>query len=203
MTKNLKFKWVRKFIFITGLMIISQVKGQMSQALMVNGYDNINEIKSRAAFYFSYFHVSEPLNLVIEFTNQLPDGVNGAINYETNGSGIKNFHIWIRKGMTRYAKLVAFAHEMVHLKQYIKGELIQKHISCFSWQGAEFIDANHVVYEQRGWEKEALSLEKYLYRLFKNRPVITVNINHQNLPECEVNMLRSQLIDFITSTYIK
>jgi len=203
MTKNLKFKWVRNFIFIIALMIINQVKGQMSQSILVNRYDNTSDIKSRAAFYFSYFHVSEPLNLVIEFSNQLPDGVKGAIDFETNRSGIKNFHIWIRKGMTRYAKLVTFAHEMVHLKQYIKGELIQNHISCFSWQGAEFIAANYVAYEQRGWEKEALSLENYLYRLFKNRPVFAVNINHQNLPECEVNMLRGQLLDFITPTYIK
>ena len=52
------------------------------------------------------------------------------------------------------------AHEMVHAKQYIFGELDGY---SDSWKGS---DVNYYSYEDSPWEKEAYKLEEILYEKF-------------------------------------
>jgi hypothetical protein len=54
----------------------------------------------------------------------------------------------------------------VHVKQYVKGQLIEMNGPYQKWNGVMFSE-NRVSYKELPWEKEALRLEKELYELWK------------------------------------
>ena len=58
-------------------------------------------------------------------------------------------------------KMVTLAHELVHAKQYITGEL-----QFDKWKGTPEANYLHLPYEETPWEEEAYRLQEYLYERF-------------------------------------
>ena len=59
--------------------------------------------------------------------------------------------------------LIWLAHEMVHLKQFVRGELFDYENGRVQWKSRTF---GRVHYTDQPWEKEAYRLEGYLYKEF-------------------------------------
>ena len=59
--------------------------------------------------------------------------------------------------------LIWLAHEMVHLKQFVRGELFDYETGRVQWKTKSF---GRVHYTDQPWEKEAYRLEGYLYNEF-------------------------------------
>ena len=59
--------------------------------------------------------------------------------------------------------LTWLAHEMVHLKQFVRGELFDYENGRVQWKSRTF---GRVHYTDQPWEKEAYRLEGYLYKEF-------------------------------------
>jgi hypothetical protein len=80
----------------------------------------------------------------------------------------KNFIITLNKNLSKRQMLLAIAHEMVHVKQYAKGELKDYlRVNKSKWKG-EVIDPQEVDYWDQPWEIEAHGKEKNLYYEFIN-----------------------------------
>ena len=60
--------------------------------------------------------------------------------------------------------LTWLAHEMVHLKQFVRGELCDYESGRVQWKSRTF---GRVHYDDQPWEKEAYRLEGELYEMFK------------------------------------
>ena len=60
--------------------------------------------------------------------------------------------------------LTWLAHEMVHLKQFVRGELFDYENGRVQWKSRSF---GRVKYDDQPWEKEAYRLEGELYEMFK------------------------------------
>jgi hypothetical protein len=63
-----------------------------------------------------------------------------------------------RKGQTFLQQMQALAHEMVHARQFLRGELTCE--GGFAWKGR---NASGYDYENQPWEKEAYRLERELF----------------------------------------
>lgn len=63
--------------------------------------------------------------------------------------------------------LAVLAHEMVHVKQYATGELVDRGKHCL-WKGKKFdeFEANSAEYFFSPWEVEAFGMQVGLYRLY-------------------------------------
>ena len=59
--------------------------------------------------------------------------------------------------------LTWLAHEMVHLKQFVRGELCDYETGRVQWKSRTF---GKVHYDDQPWEKEAYRLEDELYEMF-------------------------------------
>ena len=59
--------------------------------------------------------------------------------------------------------LIWLAHEMVHLKQFVRGELFDYATGRVQWKRRMY---GNVHYEDQPWEKEAYRLEEKLYNEF-------------------------------------
>ena len=60
--------------------------------------------------------------------------------------------------------LIWLAHEMVHLKQFVRGELFDYATGRVQWKTRSFGRLDH---DDQPWEKEAYRLEGKLYKEFK------------------------------------
>ena len=76
----------------------------------------------------------------------------------------REFEIELRRHRSRKNTLLTLAHEIVHLKQFAKGELNCNHTK---WRG-EKIDSESIEYSDLPWEIEANSLEYILYGLYED-----------------------------------
>jgi hypothetical protein len=79
----------------------------------------------------------------------------------------REFEIEMESDMGPVFMIRTLAHELVHVKQYARGELND---SCYGnyqkWQGVMY-NEQLISYKDLPWEKEALQLERELYHLWK------------------------------------
>jgi hypothetical protein len=88
------------------------------------------------------------------------------VNMSDSGAA-REFEISIDSGMGKRALLLALAHEMVHVKQYAKGEL--KYLSSKKLQRFQGKDYHpDYLYWEKPWEIEAFGRELGLYSMFKH-----------------------------------
>lgn len=96
-------------------------------------------------------------------------------NNEENGSctpyqetgNPRIFDVRIDHNLSERLTLETLAHEMVHVKQFARGELYEyeRHPKLYRWK-KDVIDINKVWTWFRPWEIEAGGMEHGLYRLF-------------------------------------
>ena len=63
--------------------------------------------------------------------------------------------------------LTWLAHEMVHLKQFVRGELFDYESGRVQWKSRAYSEKIH--YDDHPWEKEAYRLESELYEMFEDK----------------------------------
>lgn len=89
--------------------------------------------------------------------------------WEFENHRAKDYTITIDRNLSKRNMLIALAHEMIHVKQYAKGELKDYlKVNKSKWKG-EIIDPEEVDYWDQPWEIEAHGREKELYYKFMNQ----------------------------------
>ncbi len=126
------------------------------------------ELKFATAFFAQYImgtRLANKLDIEIRLEDQ---GRNeGACNPLDTERRPKSFEIGIRPTMQRYKMLQCLAHEMVHVKQYAKGELSNELITA-KWQGKTFKLTNSMEdYFNWPWEIEAYGRDRSLYLFYQ------------------------------------
>ena len=113
--------------------------------------------------------IAEELGINQHYTKYLEITFTSKLDGDSQGFcwGDKETHAEIEIARTLCGKRLSvdqmmktLAHEMVHAKQYIFGELDGY---SDSWKGS---DVNYYSYEDSPWEKEAYKLEEILYEKF-------------------------------------
>ena len=105
-----------------------------------------------------YKHIHLEINLV----SNISDLGTCCVSFYNDWYKAREFEIQLRKKKSLKNTLITLAHEMVHLKQFAKGELNDSHTK---WKG-EMIDSDSIDYYDLPWEIEASSLEYILFVLY-------------------------------------
>ena len=126
------------------------------------------EIKFATAFFAKYLmgdRLADNLDIEIRFESQgkLAEGHCVPLDAERRP---RSFEIGINPKLRRYKMLQCLAHEMVHVKQYAKGELSNELITA-KWQGKTFKLTNSIEdYLNYPWEVEAYGRDRALYLFY-------------------------------------
>lgn len=126
------------------------------------------EIKFATAFFANYV-MGEKLakNLDIEIRFEDLGNLEGVCNPVDAERRPRSFEIGMRPNMQRYKLLQCLAHEMVHVKQYARGELSNELITA-KWQGKTFKLTNSMEdYLNWPWEIEAYGRDRSLYLFYQ------------------------------------
>jgi hypothetical protein len=126
------------------------------------------EIKFATAFFAKYLmgeKLAKNLDIEVRFEDQgkLAEGHCVPLDAERRP---RSFEIGINPKLRRYKMLQCLAHEMVHVKQYAKGELSNELITA-KWQGKTFKLTNSMEdYLNWPWEVEAYGRDRSLYLFY-------------------------------------
>jgi hypothetical protein len=126
------------------------------------------EIKFATAFFATYI-MGERLakNLDIEIVFEDLGNLEGVCNPVDTERRPRSFEIGMRPNMQRYKLLQCLAHEMVHVKQYARGELSSELITA-KWQGKVYkITSSFEDYLNWPWEVEAYGRDRSLYLFYQ------------------------------------
>lgn len=132
---------------------------------------SINLCKKAVRFYARELlgdRLSSNVHVKIKFNNkELTEGYYGFCDWICDRPLPRNFVITIDPNLSKKMTLMVLAHEMVHVKQYARGELKDLIRSNKVKFLGEVYDDEQMSYWSHPWEKEARRLEKKLYNLFK------------------------------------
>ena len=127
------------------------------------------EIKFATAFFAQYImgtRLAKNLDIEIRFEDQgkLGEGYCAPVDAERRP---RMFEIGIKPKMQRHKMLQCLAHEMVHVKQYARGELSAELITA-KWQGKTYKLTNSFEdYLNWPWEVEAYGRDRALYLFYQ------------------------------------
>lgn len=98
---------------------------------------------------------------------ELPNPINALCQWSDDNHICREFTIIVNKKLNKKTTLISLAHEMVHVKQYAKGELKDYlRNDKVKWCGKVFC-LDKVKYWSSPWEKEAYKKDSLLYELYK------------------------------------
>lgn len=122
------------------------------------------EIK-KALNFFAQSMMSKRLcnNLTIFLENRNEYCFDGSSMWLDTNHRPREFEIVLKATMTKEQQLITLAHEMVHVKQYARGELkslVARRESI--WHG-NYITEEEYDYDNTPWEIEAYQKERELY----------------------------------------
>lgn len=112
--------------------------------------------------------LSKNINVFLVF-EKLPNQINALCQWEDDNHNCRSFIILVNKTLNKKTMLITLAHEMVHVKQYAKGELKDYlRNDTVRWKKKLF-SLDEVDYWSSPWEVEAYTEDKILYEAFKKR----------------------------------
>ena len=126
------------------------------------------EIKFATAFFAKYLmgdRLSKNLDIEIAFEDQGKSAEGHCFPTEHSRKP-RMFEIGINPKLRRYKMIQCLAHEMVHVKQYARGELSNELVTA-KWQGKVFKLTNSFEdYLNLPWEVEAYGRDRALYLFY-------------------------------------
>lgn len=127
------------------------------------------EIKFATAFFANYVmgeKLAKNLDFEIHFKDQ-GENTDGHCYPLDDERYPRFFMIGVNPNMQRYKVLQCLAHEMVHVKQYARGELTNQLITA-KWQGKTYKLTNSMEdYLNWPWEIEAYGRDRALYLFYQ------------------------------------
>ena len=121
-------------------------------------------------FAFTLLHprTVEVLDIIVEMKDL--GHADGYCGWEDSNINPRSFTIELDKKLAGSELIKTIAHEMVHLKQFAKGELKErfKPTYCHIWHG-DIVDVGLDNFYEVPWEVEAREMEEELFLLFESR----------------------------------
>lgn len=129
----------------------------------VAGSAQPRQIKALTNLYFTQLGVHERLYLSIRFTQNVSQNFHGITLQMPSSEPEKYsvFRILIDSRMSRRQQMLVLAHELVHVKQYVKGELLVDPAGKVVWKGKQY-HYFHTKNRVMPWETEAHKLDSEL-----------------------------------------
>ena len=138
----------------------------------------IDEVRNSLEFFASRLmtkRLSKTLTIKVQFLEELEGGYAGTCESLVDGVRPKKFGIQLKRSLPRSKLLRTLAHEMVHVKQYARGELDQyvRNNGKVRWKDRYYAYDSEVdfrtmadEYWDSPWEIDAYGREEGLYKRY-------------------------------------
>lgn len=156
----------RMIVLLWGLSLGQMAFANSHNQVTVRGANQPDKIKAMVDYYLNYWQL-DSLHILLEYTDQMPQELKGYTKYVENKKwGVRQVIIRINARLSPKEQGLTIAHEMIHVKQFRRGELQHKGKTGYRWKGQHYHKITDKAYHSRAWEQEAFRLEKKLYLLY-------------------------------------
>jgi hypothetical protein len=148
---------------------------------IVGSTDSVAILK-QVALYLEYLDIRENIRLAVIFSRTMPEnyvGITTCINGEglKKGIGYLNIKVYLDGRRPKFLQTIVLAHEMIHVKQYAKAELIINSRRQVIWKGQKYSSHNAEHGDPRPWEREAYRNDIRLVKYWKEQSEIPLPIS--------------------------
>jgi hypothetical protein len=131
-------------------------------------------VSKQIAQYMEYLDIRENIRLAVIFSRTMPAHYMGLTKCE-NGTESKNdidhlkIKVYLDARQPKFLQRIVLAHEMIHVKQYAKGELTVNNNREVMWKGQRYSSHNAEHGDPRPWEREAYQNDTRLVKYCKEQ----------------------------------
>jgi hypothetical protein len=132
---------------------------------------NSKAIKKQAEVYMDHLNVQENFYLLIKLSPEMPRKLEGItiLRYSPE-TDVYQFQVIVDANLSENQQMLVLAHEIVHVKQYAKKELIILNNKKVVWRGKKH-HYSGAYNRQMPWEIEAYKFDRKLVNLFKSKKI--------------------------------
>jgi hypothetical protein len=134
-------------------------------------------ISKQVGQYIQFLDIRENVRLAVIFSRTMSDnyaGITICANGEDwkNDIGYLNIKVYLDARQPKSLQRIVLAHEMIHVKQYAKGELVVTNQREVMWKGQKYSSHNAEHNDPRPWEREAYRNDIRLVKYWKEQSEI-------------------------------
>jgi hypothetical protein len=132
----------------------------MNQVQIIGGTKSQKDLATKVVGW--YLKKMLPRHRTLDITIKLTKCMekSGAYGYCMEGDTNREFEIEVDKNLRLYDFVSTLTHELTHLKQYARKEMVHQDDGRIRWKKKVY--PLNVSYEESPWEKEAFRIEKQL-----------------------------------------
>ena len=140
----------------------------------IGGSENPMLSERQVIWYLDQLNIQENIHLTVIYTPIIPEGFDGltVCRNVLEKDGYQIIMVRINQDLSERQKKTVLAHEMIHVKQYAKGEIKLLEPNTVVWLGKRRQLTN--IYHRGPWEKEAYRGDRILAVQFQQRPVLNL-----------------------------
>ncbi len=134
------------------------------------GCEDSLAVKQQITLYLEQLNIWENIYLSVGFSPNVPNKRKGftiCLNSQKD-NGYQIVKVSIDDRLNKTEKRIVLAHEMVHVKQYAKGELQVNSKREVMWQGRKYGN-QFTDFQRTPWENEAYQQDNQLATLYKKQ----------------------------------
>ena len=141
--------------------------------VVIRGSRDSLAVKNQVLQYLDNLEVREDIHLQIMFLHKLPNALAG-ITYQLGTIApyhYQLFRVYVDNKLSKYEQRLVLAHEMIHVKQYVKGELKVTNKEEVIWKGRKY-QYDYSYNRQMPWENEAYKHDNLLMKKCRALPAL-------------------------------
>lgn len=146
--------------FSVNIFFINTILSQ--PVILIKGGENAHIIKELVTQFMEHLNITENVHLTVNFTKNVPENMKG-ITFCLDSPTPGDYHhivIWLDTSLSKIRRQIVLAHEMIHVKQYAKGELTIINRERVVWKGKPYRAKTYN--RSAPWELEAFRDDKEL-----------------------------------------
>jgi hypothetical protein len=148
---------------------------------VIGSADSVTVLK-QVAQYSAYLDIRENVRLAVIFPRTMPKNYAG-VTICVNGADWKKdigylvVKVYLDAGQSELLQRIVLAHEMIHVKQFAKRELIVNSKQEVVWKGQKYFSHNAEHDDKRPWEREAYRNDARLAKHCKEQSEILIPVS--------------------------
>ncbi|UGU16713.1 hypothetical protein LS482_02310 [Sinomicrobium kalidii] len=137
--------------------------------ILVKHEENPGAVENDVRHYMKLLDIRENIHLTIRFTRHVPRNILGiTFCLDTQQpNGYRHIVVAIDSGLSPMRQKLILAHEMIHVKQYAKKELIALNKRVLLWKGRKY--ETRIYNKRTPWETEAYNMERLLRKHLRRK----------------------------------
>jgi hypothetical protein len=163
------------------LLVWFWINAAFSQPIViVIGSEDARAVKEKIFQYLDELEVSKNIRLTVNFTLKLAEHVEGMTfcqNYP-DADAYQLIQVRIDSRLNEMQQRLVLAHEMVHVKQFAKGELKVLSNQKVMWKGKFYFRRTYS--QETPWEKEAFRADDQLVKQYYRKAAVTLIASEMN-----------------------